>query len=273
MALHIDIFTIFPRMFSGVLEESILARAIRAGRVDVNLLNLRDFTHDRHHSVDDRPYGGGPGMVFRPEPVFEVVESVLARPKAEAHETRKIVLTPQGRRLLQQDLRELAAARWILLLCGHYEGFDERILQGLEFEEISIGDYVLTGGEIPAMVVLDGVARLVPGVLGDSSSAQEESFETRLLDHPHYTRPPEYRGMAVPEILRSGNHARIAKWRREEALKRTAERRADLLANVSAESSAVGNEAGRERSKNMRDKESPQGVKRHGRNTRDGRAV
>jgi tRNA (guanine37-N1)-methyltransferase len=240
MALHFDIFTIFPGMFSGVLEESIVGRARRAGLVDVRLVNLRDFTHDRHQSVDDRPYGGGPGMVFRPEPVFEAVESVLAGPQAAEGQTRKIVLTPQGERLDQQALRRLATARWVLLLCGHYEGFDERIIRGLRFEEVSIGDYVLTGGEIPAMVVLDGVVRLLPGVLGHPDSAQEESFESRLLDFPQYTRPSEFRGMKVPEILLSGDHARIAEWRRAEALRRTVERRADLLAAAGNEKSSEG---------------------------------
>jgi tRNA (guanine37-N1)-methyltransferase len=237
MAQYIDIFTIFPGMFTGILEESIVARAVRSGLVTVNLVNLRDFTHDRHRSVDDRPYGGGPGMVFKPEPVFEAVESILAKPKAEAHETRRIVLTPQGRRLDQECLRGLAAARWIVILCGHYEGFDERIIEGLQFEEISIGDYVLTGGEIPAMVLLDGVVRLVPGVLGHPESVREESFESKLLDFPQYTRPADYRGMKVPEVLLSGDHAKIREWRQKEALRRTAVRRADLLVetNDSAE--------------------------------------
>lgn len=229
MPLDFDIFTIFPGMFTGMLEESIVARAKREGLVEVNLVNLRDFTHDQHRSVDDRPYGGGPGMVFKPEPVFEAFESVLSSPKAAPGETRKIVLSPQGKPLVQQDLRDLAAARWILLLCGHYEGFDERIVDGLGLEEVSIGDYVLTGGEIPAMVILDGVVRLVPGALGHPHSAREESFESSLLDYPQYTRPAEYRGMRVPEILLSGDHTKIAEWRHQEAVRRTTRRRADLL--------------------------------------------
>jgi tRNA (guanine37-N1)-methyltransferase len=227
MALHFDILTIFPGMFAGILEESILGRSLRAGLLEVDLLNLRDFTHDRHRSVDDRPYGGGPGMVFKPEPVFEAVDHVLAAGRAPAAETRKIILTPQGRRLVQSDLRELARARWIILLCGHYEGFDERIITGLDFEQVSIGDYVLSGGEIPAMVLLDGVARLLPGALGHPESAAQESFEEGLLDYPQYTRPPEYRGLKVPEVLLSGDHARIARWRRQEALRRTAQRRSE----------------------------------------------
>jgi tRNA (guanine37-N1)-methyltransferase len=232
MALSFDILTIFPGMFAGVMGESIVGRAIEAGLANVELINIRDFTLDRHRSVDDRPYGGGPGMLFKPEPVFAAVESALSRSRAPAEATRKIILTPQGRRLEQKDLRSLASASWIVLLCGHYEGFDERILEGLAcdgFEEISIGDYVLSGGELPAMVLLDGVVRLLPGALGHPYSAQEESFEAGLLDFPQYTRPPEFRGMQVPEILLSGNHQLIEKWRREQSLKKTGERRRDLI--------------------------------------------
>lgn len=232
MALSFDILTIFPGMFAGVVGESIISRAIEAGLASVELTNIRDFTLDRHHSVDDRPYGGGPGMVFKPEPVFTAVESVLAKSRALPEALRKIILTPQGRRLEQKDLRDLATASWIVLLCGHYEGFDERILEGLVaqgFEEVSIGDYVLSGGEIPALVILDGVVRLLPGALGHPFSAQEESFENGLLDFPQYTRPPEFRGMQVPEVLLSGNHQLIEKWRREQSLKRTEQRRGDLI--------------------------------------------
>jgi tRNA (guanine37-N1)-methyltransferase len=229
MVLHVDILTLFPEMFPGVLDQSILGRARKAGLVQVELTNIRDHSTDRHRKVDDRPYGGGPGMVLRPEPVFAAVEAVLERARAPEAETRKIVLSPQGRRLDQKGLRDLAAARWLVLLCGHYEGFDERILEGTGFEELSIGDYVLSGGELPAMVVLDGVVRLLPGALGHPRSAEEDSFETNVLDHPQYTRPAEYRGMQVPEVLVSGNHEKIAEWRREEALRRTTLRRADLL--------------------------------------------
>ena len=240
MALTFDILTIFPGVFSGVLEESIVGRARQAGQLDVHLVDLRDFTHDRHRSVDDRPYGGGPGMVFKPEPVFEAVESLLEQPRAAPDETRKIVLTPQGRRLDQEALSDLARSKWIIALCGHYEGFDERIIDGLGFEEISIGDYVLTGGEIPAMVLLDGVVRLLPGVLGHPQSAEEESFRDGLLDFPQYTRPPEYRGMKVPEVLLSGDHARIARWRKEQAVRKTATHRADLLAPSRADAPVSG---------------------------------
>ncbi|MBI4601736.1 MAG: tRNA (guanosine(37)-N1)-methyltransferase TrmD [Planctomycetes bacterium] len=233
MALSFDILTIFPGMFPSVLGESIVARALAAGIVRVALTDIRDFAHDRHRSVDDRPYGGGPGMVFKPEPVFAAVESVLARARASEEATRKVILTPQGRRLEQRDLRQLSGASWVVLLCGHYEGFDERILEGLKgghgFEEVSIGDYVLSGGEIPAMVILDGVARLLPGALGHPESAALESFESGRLDYPQYTRPPEFRGMRVPEVLLSGNHQEIERWRRDRAVERTRERRGDLV--------------------------------------------
>jgi len=229
MALAVDIVTIFPGMFSGILGESIVSRALRANLLTVEFTNIRDFATDRHRSVDDRPYGGGPGMVFKPEPVFAAVESVLARARAPAESTRMIALTPQGRKLDQAYLRDLSRAEWVILLCGHYEGFDERILEGLRFEQVSIGDYVLSGGEIPAMVILDGVVRLIPGALGHPGSADEESFEIGLIEHPQYTRPPEFRGMQVPEVLVSGNHKLIEKWKREQSLKRTLERRRDLL--------------------------------------------
>ncbi len=239
MALHFDIITIFPDLCAGVVQESIVARAQRSGIVSISTVDLRDFTHDRHRSVDDRPYGGGPGMVFKPEPVFEAVDAVLAKRRAPEERTRKIVVTPQGRRMCQADLRELSTeASWIILLCGHYEGFDERILAGLGFDAVSIGDYVLSGGELPALVILDGIVRLLPGALGHPESARRESFEDGLLDYPQYTRPPVFRGMAVPEILLSGNHEAIAKWRREQAIERTATRRADLLGTDEATNEA-----------------------------------
>jgi tRNA (guanine37-N1)-methyltransferase len=227
--LQFDIITIFPGIFAGVVGESILGRAAASGLVDVRFTDLRDFTKDKHRSIDDRPYGGGPGMVFKPEPVFEAVEHVLAEAGSEEKRTRKIILTPQGRRLEQPLLRELAEVERVVLLCGHYEGFDERIFQGLDFEPVSIGDYVLSGGELPAMVILDGVTRLLPGALGHPQSSVYESFENGLLDHPHYTRPLEYRGMPVPEVLRSGNHAEIERWRRHQARERTLEHRSDLV--------------------------------------------
>ena len=230
MAVRFDIITIFPGMFSSVVEESIVGRAVKSGLVEIQRVDLRDFTQDRHRSVDDRPYGGGPGMVFKPEPVFDAVESVLgeAGPSADSG-IRKIILTPQGRRLDQPLLRELSGESRIVLLCGHYEGFDERIVEGLGFEEVSIGDFVLSGGELPAMVLIDGVVRLLPGALGHPESSEQESFENGTLDFPQYTRPPEYRGMKVPEILLSGNHAEIEQWRRQQALERTRDRRGDLL--------------------------------------------
>lgn len=229
MPLEFDIVTIFPGMFSGVIGESIPKRARAAGLFDVHFTDIRDFTRDRHRSVDDRPYGGGPGMVFKPEPVFEAVDSVLATRRAAPEATRKLILTPQGARLDQRRLRDLSRAEWIVMLCGHYEGFDERILRGLDFEQVSIGDYVLSGGELAAMVVLDGVVRLLPGAVGHPEATRLESFEDGVLDYPHYTRPVEFRGMRVPEVLLSGHHAEIERWRRAEARRRTAERRADLL--------------------------------------------
>ena len=246
MPLHFDILTLFPGMFSGVLGESIVARALapassaRAERLaSVDFTDIRAFATDRHRSVDDRPYGGGPGMVFKPEPVLDAVEHVLSRAPAEARDPwRRIVLTPQGSRLTQEKLRELAECRWIVLLCGHYEGFDERILDEVRekhaFEELSVGDFVLSGGEIPAMLILDGVIRLLPGALGHPGSASAESFENGLLDFPQYTRPPEYRGRRVPEVLLSGNHELIEKWRRDASIRRTRERREDLLGDSSA---------------------------------------
>jgi tRNA (guanine37-N1)-methyltransferase len=235
MALRFDVITIFPSMFEGFLGETIIARARRAQLVEVHLTDLRDFTTDRHRSVDDKPYGGGPGMVFKPEPVFRAVESVLGGPGSATPEgavpdrTRKVLLCPQGKRLVQSDLWSLAEAERIVLLCGRYEGFDERIRSGLGFEEVSIGDYVLSGGEVPAMAIIEGVVRLIPGALGDAESPLRESFQESRLEFPQYTRPSVFRGMKVPEVLVSGDHGRIARWREEEALKRTRERRKDLL--------------------------------------------
>jgi len=229
MALSVDVITIFPGIFEGFLSESILSRACRAGVVNISLVDLREYTTDRHRSVDDKPYGGGAGMVFKPEPVFRAVEAVLAESKAPPEKTWKILLCPQGRRLVQNELWSLARAEGIILLSGRYEGFDERIRRGLKFVELSIGDYVLSGGEVPAMVIIEGVVRLLPEALGDATSASQESFEDGRLEYPQYTRPPEFRGMKVPDVLVSGDHARIARWREEEALKRTRERRRDLL--------------------------------------------
>jgi tRNA (guanine37-N1)-methyltransferase len=221
--MKIDVLTLFPAMFAGPLDESIIKRAREAGRLDLAIHNLRDYAHDRHKTVDDRPFGGGPGMLLKPEPIFEAVGS-LAR---EA--TRVILLSPAGRPFSQAIARELAVLEHVLFVSGHYEGFDERVRQKLAQDELSIGDYVLTNGALPVMVIIDAVTRLLPGVLGDAESALEESFSEGLLEYPQYTRPADFRGMKVPEILLSGNHAEIARWRDEQARLRTEQRRPDLL--------------------------------------------
>src|SRR5687767_13820896 len=220
--MRIDVLTLFPEMFAGPLDVSIVARARKAGLLDLQVRNLRDWTHDRHKTVDDRPFGGGPGMVLKPEPIFEAVEALAN------DQTRVVMMAPTGRPFTQAVARELAAEQHVLMLCGSYEGFDERI-RTLVDDELSIGDYVLTNGGLPAMVVIDAVTRLIPGVLGDEESSHDESFSHGLLEYPHYTRPAEFRGMKVPEVLMSGNHAEIEKWRREQAQLRTKERRPDLL--------------------------------------------
>ena len=221
--MKIDVLTLFPAMFAGPLDESIVQRARTNGALELTVTNLRDYTHDRHKTVDDRPFGGGPGMLLKPEPIFEAVEN-LAREK-----TRVILLSPAGRKFNQAIARELSQAEHLLLICGSYEGFDERIREELADDELSIGDYVVTNGALPAMVVIDAVTRLLPGVLGDDESSTDESFSHDLLEYPQYTRPAEFRGMKVPEVLLSGNHAEIAKWRTEQARRRTEERRPDLL--------------------------------------------
>jgi tRNA (guanine37-N1)-methyltransferase len=221
--MKIDVLTLFPAMFAGPLDESIVKRARETGRLDLTVHNLRDYTHDRHKTVDDKPFGGGPGMLLKPEPIFEAEES-LAREK-----TRVILLTPAGRTFDQTIARELAQFEHLLLVCGSYEGFDERVREHLADDELSIGDYVLTNGALPAMVIIDAVTRLLPGVLGDDESSQDESFSHGWLEYPHYTRPADFRGMKVPDVLLSGNHAEIEKWRREQAKKRTQERRPDLM--------------------------------------------
>jgi tRNA (guanine37-N1)-methyltransferase len=223
--MRYDVFTLFPEMFSAYLDESILKRARQAGLLDVRLHNIRDYTSDRHHTTDDVPYGGGGGMVMKPEPIFAAVEGVLGAPPT----CPVILLTPQGRTFTQRVAEELAGQGQIALLCGRYEGVDERVVQYLVTDEISLGDFVLTGGEVPAMAVIDAVSRLVPGVLGDPEAAQNDSHASGLLEYPHFTRPPEFRGWEVPEVLRSGNHAEIEKWRREQAEQRTRERRPDML--------------------------------------------
>ena len=221
--MKIDVLTLFPGMFVGPLDESIIKRARENGILKLGIHDLRNWTHDRHKTVDDRPFGGGPGMVLKPEPLFEAAET-LAGP-----ETRVILMGPCGRQFTQEIARELAGYEHLLLIAGSYEGFDDRVRQGLAHDELSIGDYVLTNGALPVMVIVDVVTRLLPGVLGDEESAKEESFSHGLLEYPHYTRPAEFRGMKVPEILLSGHHAEIAKWRHEQALERTRERRPDLL--------------------------------------------
>jgi tRNA (guanine37-N1)-methyltransferase len=221
--MKIDVVTLFPAMFAGPLDESIIKRARDTGRLDLGIHNLRDYTHDRHNTVDDRPFGGGPGMLLKPEPLFEAVEDLAGE------STRVILLSPAGRRFDQAIARELTAFEHLLLISGHYEGFDERAREQLADDELSIGDFVLTNGALPAMLIIDAVTRLLPGVLGDDQSSTEESFSSGLLEYPQYTRPAEFRGMKVPDVLLSGNHAEIARWRAEQARARTKERRPDLL--------------------------------------------
>jgi tRNA (guanine37-N1)-methyltransferase len=222
--VRIDVVTIFPGIFESPLRESLLGRAIEGGLLDVRVHDLRDSTSDKHRKVDDESYGGGPGMVLKPEPVFAAVESL------GAGERRTLLLSPAGRRLDQALARELAGEPWLVLICGRYEGVDERVVEGLGAEEVSIGDYVVAGGELPALVVLEAVTRLVPGVIGREESHEQDSFgDDGVLDHPHYTRPAEFRGMRVPDTLLSGNHAEIERWRREAALEKTRRNRPDLL--------------------------------------------
>jgi tRNA (guanine37-N1)-methyltransferase len=223
--MRFDVLTLFPEVFAGYLDQSLVKRAQDRGLVHIHRWNIRDWSTDKHKAVDDRPYGGGPGMVLMPQPIFDCVEAVTAMDPTPG---RLVMLTPQGRRLDQRLVEEFATYERLLLLCGRYEGFDERIRLGLEPLEVSIGDYILGGGELAAMVVIDAVVRLVPGVLGDELSARDESFsETSMLEYPQYTRPREFRGMRVPDVLVSGNHEQIARWRRRQALVRTRERRGD----------------------------------------------
>lgn len=231
--LRIDVLTIFPGMFSGPLSESIVARARERGLVEIHIHDIREFARDKHRVTDDYPFGGGAGMVMKPEPIFAAVEQVMSD---AAGPVRVILMSPQGRVFTQEMAMRLAQERHLLFICGHYEGVDERVRQALVHEEISIGDYILTGGELPAMVVIDALTRLVPGVL-DEESVAAESFTSGLLDYPQYTRPREFRGMTVPEVLISGDHEKVRIWRRKEALARTLERRPDLLskANLTAE--------------------------------------
>jgi tRNA (guanine37-N1)-methyltransferase len=222
--VQIDILTLFPQMFQGMFDFGIIKRAIDQKLVSLGVHNIRDHTHDKHHTVDDYPYGGGAGMVLKPEPIFEAVEAIEREP-----ETPVILLTPQGRLFSQKIAEELSQYSRLILICGHYEGVDERVSEHLATDEISIGDYVLSGGELAAMVVTDGVVRLLPGVLGSAASPLDDSHVAGLLEYPQYTRPASYRGWPVPEVLLSGNHAQIAHWRREQAIRRTLKRRPELL--------------------------------------------
>ncbi len=226
--LRFDVFSLFPEVFDPYLQSSILKRAHENGLLEVALHNIRDWTSDRHHVCDDMPYGGGGGMVMKPGPIFASVESVLGAPPA----CPLILLSPQGRVFTQALAQELSQQPHLALLCGRYEGIDERVIEHLVTDEISIGDYVLSGGELPAMVLIDALTRLLPGALGDPQGAWDDSHATGLLEYPHYTRPPEFRGWAVPEVLLSGDHARIFEWRRQQALLRTRQRRPDLLAKA-----------------------------------------
>jgi tRNA (guanine37-N1)-methyltransferase len=222
--MRVDVLTIFPGIVEGPLRESLLGKAIERGLLEVRVHDIRDHAEDRRE-VDDTSFGGGPGMVMKPEPIFAAMASLGEGRK------RSILLSPAGRRLDQALVRELAAEPWLVLICGRYEGVDERVAQGLPAEEVSIGDYVLSGGEFPSLVLLEAVSRLIPGVVGRGESVARESFEDGLLDHPHYTRPREFRGMAVPDVLVSGDHAAVERWRREAAHEKTARNRPDLLAD------------------------------------------
>jgi tRNA (guanine37-N1)-methyltransferase len=220
-----DIFTLFPEVITPYLKISILERAQENGLIQVNLHNIRDFTHDKHHVTDDAPYGGGGGMVMKPEPIFEAVESVLQAPPV----CPVILMSPQGRPFTAQIAQELAVHPHLAILCGRYEGVDERVREHLVTDQISVGDFVLTGGELPALILVDAISRFLPGVLGDPTGASDDSFAGGLLEYPHYTRPDEFRGWRVPEILTSGDHAKIEKWRREQSIRRTLRQRPDLL--------------------------------------------
>lgn len=225
--MKIDVLTLFPEMFTGIFGQSILKKAQELNAVKYNVVNFRDYADNKHKTVDDYPYGGGAGMVLKPQPIFDAVTDL--QEKAGEVEPRVILLCPQGKRYNQEIAEELATEKHLIFICGHYEGYDERIREHLITDEISIGDYVLTGGELGAMVIIDSVTRLLPGVLGNEESHRKDSFSTGLLEHPHYTRPADFRGMKVPDILLSGNHKLINEWREKESLRRTLERRPDLL--------------------------------------------
>ena len=232
--MHFDILTLFPSFFESPLSQSIIKRAREAGLISIALHNIRDFTTDKHRTTDDTPYGGGGGMIMKPEPIFAAVEAILEGkgPRVDQPSPPIILLSPQGRLFNQQIARELSKHPHLILICGHYEGVDERVRQVLATDEISIGDYVLTGGEVPALVIVEAVTRLVPGVLGDPGATFEDSHAEGFLEYPHYTRPPVFRGHGVPEVLLSGDHAEVIRWRRQQALRRTWERRPDLLSKA-----------------------------------------
>jgi tRNA (guanine37-N1)-methyltransferase len=251
--MQFEVFTLLPEVFPPYLESSILQRARQRGLIEAHVHNIRDYTHDRHHTTDDTPYGGGGGMVMKPEPVFEAVESVLgiSSDPAQPVPIPVILLTPQGRVFTQRVAEELSQHERIALLCGRYEGVDERIRAHLVTDEISVGDYVLTGGELPALILIDAVSRLIPGVLGDPTGAEDDSHSMGLLEYPHYTRPPEFRGWQVPEVLLSGDHGRIEKWRREQALIRTLNKRPDMIEKADL------SEADKKFIENLKSKDSP----------------
>jgi len=227
----IDVLTIFPNMFNAVLGESIVKRAKEKRVVEINIIDLRLFSKDKHRKVDDKPFGGGPGMVMNAEPFFEAVTYIRKKTKDRRLKTRTILLTPKGKKFDQALALKLSKYEHMVLLCGHYEGIDERVAEGLADDEISIGDFVLTGGELPAMVIIDSIVRLLPGGLGDENSSKDESFSENFLEYPHYTRPADYNGMKVPDVLLSGDHEKIKEWRKKEAIKVTKKKRPDLINN------------------------------------------
>jgi tRNA (guanine37-N1)-methyltransferase len=228
--VRIDFVTIFPRMFEPLIAEGVIARGIKQGLLDIRVWDLRDFATDKHRSTDDEAYGGGPGMVMLGEPVFRCVETIGGG--------QVVLTTPQGRRFDQNVAKELAAKQWIVILCGRYEGFDQRVIESLQPDEISVGDFVVSGGELPAMLIADAIGRMIEGVVGNTGSVEEDSFFNGLLDYPHYTRPEELRGMRVPDVLLSGHHEKIRKWRKEQALRATLERRSDLLETAELDAEA-----------------------------------
>ncbi len=227
--MQIDVITIFPKMFDAVLGESIVKRAQKKGVVEIDIVDLREFTSDKHRKVDDKPFGGGPGMVMNAEPFFEVVNYIRKKTKDKRLKTRIVLLSPKGKAFDHKLAKKLSKYEHMVLLCGHYEGIDERVRENLVDDEVSIGDYVLTGGELPAMVIIDAVTRLLPGALGNEDSSEDESFANGMLEYPHYTRPADYKGMKVPDPLLSGDHEKIKEWRKKQSLKTTKKKRPDLL--------------------------------------------